>query len=94
MELSSLAWLTTQCVLCRKPTDLSWEGEEPNAVAAKENPLVTVEESTPLPQAETMVPGAEATSPVATIVEGTYSSTMSFASGNRSPRVLMLLFLQ
>jgi hypothetical protein len=89
MELSSRAWLTTQCILCSKSTDLSWEGEEPETVAAEENPPATVEESAPLPQAETMTPGAEATPLEATIVEGMYSSTTSFASGNRSPRVLM-----
>jgi hypothetical protein len=70
MELSSRAWLTTLCVLCRKSTDLSWEGDEPSAAAAEENPTLAVEESTPLPQAETVVPGAEATPPEATLVEG------------------------
>jgi hypothetical protein len=57
--------------MCRKSTDLSWEGEEPNAAAAEENPSVAVEESASLPQAETVVQGAEATTPEATIVEGT-----------------------
>jgi hypothetical protein len=89
MELSSLAWLTTQCVLHRKSIDLCWEGEEPDAAATEEDPPTAVEESTPLPQAETMASGAEATPPEATIVEGMYSSTTPFASGNRSPRVLM-----
>jgi hypothetical protein len=70
MELSSRAWLTTLCVLCRKSTDLSWEGDEPSAAAAEENPTLAVEESTPLPQAETVAPGAEATPPEATLVEG------------------------
>jgi hypothetical protein len=70
MELSTRAWLTTLCVLCRKSTDLSWEGDEPSAAAAEENPTLAVEESTPLPQAETVVPGAEATPPEATLVEG------------------------
>jgi hypothetical protein len=85
MELSSLSWLTTQCLLCRKSTDLSWEGEDPDAGTAEENPSTAVEESTPLPQAKTMAPGAEAAPPEATIVEGMYSLTTSFASGNHSP---------
>jgi hypothetical protein len=70
MELSSRAWLTTLCVLCRKSTDLSWEGDEPSAAAAEENPTLAVEESTPLPQAETVVLGAEATSSEVTVVDG------------------------
>jgi hypothetical protein len=69
MELSIRAWLTTLCVLCRKSTDLSWEGDEPSAAAAEENPTLVVEESTPLPRAETVAPGAEATPPEATLVE-------------------------
>jgi hypothetical protein len=88
MELSSLAWLTTQCELHRKSTDLSWEGEEPDAAATEEDPPVAVEESTPLPQAENMASGVEATPPEATIMDGMYNSTTPFASGNRSPRVL------
>jgi hypothetical protein len=70
MELSSCAWLTTPCVLYRKLIDLFWEGDEPNAAVAKENPILAVKESAPLPQAETVVPGAEATPPEATHVEG------------------------
>jgi hypothetical protein len=63
--------LTTNFILCRKSTDLSWEGEEPNTVATKENPSPGVEESASLPQGETVVPGAEVTPLEATIVEGT-----------------------
>jgi hypothetical protein len=70
MELSSCAWLTTLCVLCRKSTDLSWEGDEPSAATAEETPMLAVEESTPLPQAETVAQGAEATPLEATVVEG------------------------
>jgi hypothetical protein len=70
MEWSSRAWLTPLCVLCRKSTDLSWEGDEPSAAADEENPMLAVEESAPLPQAETVAPGAEATPPEATVVEG------------------------
>jgi hypothetical protein len=50
---------------------MSWEGEEPNTTAAKENPSPVVEKSTLLPQAETVTPGAEATPLESTIVEGT-----------------------
>jgi hypothetical protein len=57
MELSSCAWLTTPCVLCRKLIDLSWEGDEPSVAAAEENPMLAVEESAPLPQAVTTAPG-------------------------------------
>jgi hypothetical protein len=49
MELSTRAWLTTLCVLCRKWIDLSWEGDEPSAAAAGEDPMLAVEESTTLP---------------------------------------------
>jgi hypothetical protein len=63
--------LTTNFILCRKSTDLSWEGEEPNTVATKENLSPGVEESASLPQGETVVPGAEVTPLEATIVEGT-----------------------
>jgi hypothetical protein len=69
--LDILAWLTTKFAFCRKSTDLSWEGEEPNIAAAKEDPSPVVQESAPLPQAETVVPGAEATPPEVTVVEGT-----------------------
>jgi hypothetical protein len=62
--------LTTNLVLCRKSTDFSWEGDEPSTAAAKENPTLTVEESAPLPQDETVAPGAEATLSGATVVEG------------------------
>jgi hypothetical protein len=72
----------------RKSTDLSWEGEELDTAAAEENPPATVEESAPLAQAETIAQGAVAMPPEGTVVEGMYSSTTSFASGSRSPRVL------
>jgi hypothetical protein len=55
--------------------------------ANEEDPSAAAEESTPLPQAETVAPGAEATPPEASIVEGMYISTTSFASGSsRSPQ--------
>jgi hypothetical protein len=43
--------MITEFVLCRKSTDLSWEGEEPSATVAEKNPSSAVEESTSLPQA-------------------------------------------
>jgi hypothetical protein len=52
--------LTTNFVLCRKSTDLSREGDEPNTVVAEEVSALTAEESAPLPQAETVTPVAEA----------------------------------
>jgi hypothetical protein len=71
MELSSRAWLTTLYVLCRKSTDLSWEGEEPSTAATEENPSPAVGESASLSQGETLAPGVEVTPPEATIVVGT-----------------------
>jgi hypothetical protein len=38
--------------------------------AAEENPTLAVKESAPLPQDETMAPGAEDTLPEASVVEG------------------------
>jgi hypothetical protein len=43
--VGNLAWLITNFVLCQKSTDLFWEGEEPDAAVAKENPSAAVEES-------------------------------------------------
>jgi hypothetical protein len=37
MLVGNLAWLITKVVLCRKSTDLSWEGEEPSAAAGEED---------------------------------------------------------
>jgi hypothetical protein len=56
--------------------------------AAEENPLAVVEESTSLLHAETVTQGAEATLLEASGVEGMYTSTTLFSSGNHSPRVL------
>jgi hypothetical protein len=61
-------------VLCRKSTDLSWEGDEPNAVVAEEDSTPATEESSPLPQAETVAPATEATLSEASIVEGEYTA--------------------
>jgi hypothetical protein len=62
--------LTTNFVLCRKLTDLSWEGDEPSTAATEEIPTPAAEESTPLPQVETVALVAEATLPEASVVEG------------------------
>jgi hypothetical protein len=55
--------------MCRKSTDLSWEGDEPGTTASEENLTLAVEESAPLPQVETVAPGAEAALLEATVVE-------------------------
>jgi hypothetical protein len=48
--------------------------------------LPAVQESTLLPQAETVVPGAEATLPEATVVEGMQTAVMpSTPCSSRSP---------
>jgi hypothetical protein len=79
--------LTTDYVLCRKLTDLSWEGEEPSTAAAEESSTPAAEESAPLPQAETVAPDAEAALPEASIVEGEYTAEMQpSSSSSRSPR--------
>jgi hypothetical protein len=62
--------LTTDVVLCRKSTDLSWEGDEPSTAAAEEVSAPTAEESALLPQAETVAPVVEATLSEASVVEG------------------------
>jgi hypothetical protein len=58
-------------VLCRKSTDLSWEGEEPSAVASEEDRSAGVEESAPLLQMETIAQAMEVTPQEDTVVEGT-----------------------
>jgi hypothetical protein len=40
-------------VLCRKSTDLSWDGEEPSAANGEAGRSAGIEEFAPLPQAET-----------------------------------------
>jgi hypothetical protein len=82
--VGSRTWLTTNCILCRKSTDLSWEGDEPSAVVAEEGSTPAAEGSTPLPQAETEAPAMEATPPEASIVEGEY--TAQTQSSSRSSR--------
>jgi hypothetical protein len=68
-----LDWQST-CVLYRKSTDLSWEGDEPAAAVAEEEAAPPTEESAPAPQAEPKVPAIEATLPEASVVEGEYSA--------------------
>jgi hypothetical protein len=62
------------CVLYRKSTDLSWEGDEPSAAVAEEEAAPPAEESAPAPQAEPEAPAAEATLPKASVIEGEYSA--------------------
>jgi hypothetical protein len=79
--------LTTEYVLCRKSTDLSWEGDEPSTTAAEEAFTPAAEESAPLPQAKTVAPAAEAALPEANIVEGEYAAeTQPSSSSCRSLR--------
>jgi hypothetical protein len=74
MWFGSRTWLTTSCVLCRKFTDLTWDGDEPSAAVAEEESAPTAEESAPAPQAESEAPTMEATLPKASIVEGEYTA--------------------
>jgi hypothetical protein len=86
MYIGSRTWLTTDCVLCRKSTDLSWEGDEPSAAVAEEDSAPATEESAPLPQAETVASAVESTLPEASIVEGKYTAQMQpSSSSSRSP---------
>jgi hypothetical protein len=66
---------------------LSWEGDEPSTAAGEENPVLAVEESSPLPQDETVTPVAEATLPEASVVEGGCTAVMQPSSNSsRSPQ--------
>jgi hypothetical protein len=86
--------LTSDYVLCRKSTDLSWEGDEPSATADEEAFAPAAEESAPLPQGETVAPAAEAALPEASIVEGEYTAEMQpSSSSSRSPRETDLVYL-
>jgi hypothetical protein len=78
--------LTTDLVLCRKSTDLSWDRDEPSTVAAEEISAPAVEESAPHPQVETVTPVAETTLPEASVVEGEYAAVMRPpSSSSQSP---------
>jgi hypothetical protein len=59
-------------MLCRKSTDLSWEGDEPAAEVAGEETAPPPEESAPAPQEEFEAPATEATLPEARVTEGEY----------------------
>jgi hypothetical protein len=63
-------------VLCKKSTDLSWEGDEPSTAVADEEAAPPTEESTPTPQAESETPAAGATLPEASVVECKYSAEL------------------
>jgi hypothetical protein len=79
--------LTTNYVLCRKSTDLSWEGDGPNTAVAEEASAPAAEESAPLPQDETVAPAAEATLPEANMVEGEYAAeAQPSSSSSHNPR--------
>jgi hypothetical protein len=79
--------MTTDLVLCRKSTDLSWDGDEPSTAAAEEISMPATEESAPLPQAETAASVTEATLPEASVVEGEYTAVMQpSSSSSQSPR--------
>jgi hypothetical protein len=58
----------------RKPTYLSWEGDESSTAVAEEEVAPPAEESTPSPQAESEAPAAGAALPEASMVEGEYSA--------------------
>jgi hypothetical protein len=72
--------LTTNFVLCRKSTDLNWEGDDPSTAAAEEVSAPAAKESAPLSQAETVTPVVEATLPEASVVEGEYTAVMQPSS--------------
>jgi hypothetical protein len=59
--------------VCRKSTDLSWEGDEPSTSVAEEA-APPAEDSTPASQAEPEALATEATLPEASVVEGKYSA--------------------
>jgi hypothetical protein len=61
-------------VLCRKSTDLSWEGDEPSTAVADEEAAPLAEVSAPAPQAESEALAAGAILPEASVVEGKYSA--------------------
>jgi hypothetical protein len=55
-------------VLCRKATDLSWDGDETSTTTGEEDQSTGSQVPTPLPQTEV---AAESTLQEATMVEGT-----------------------
>jgi hypothetical protein len=86
MWFGSRTGLTTSCVLCRKSTDLTWDGDEPAAAVAEEEPMPAAKESAPAPQAESEAPAVEAALPEASIVEGEYTAQEQVASRSSRSR--------
>jgi hypothetical protein len=82
MWFGSRSWSTTSCVLCRKSTDLTWDGDEPSAAVAEEESVPAAKESAPTPQAESEAPAVEATLSEASIVEGEYTARTQLSSGS------------
>jgi hypothetical protein len=74
-------------VLCRKSTNLSWDGEEPSAEAGEDSLLTKVEESAPLPQAEAVAQATKTTPQEATMVEGTWTVLVLAAQHSTCRRV-------
>jgi hypothetical protein len=66
--------LTTSCVLCRKSTDLTWDGDKPSVAVEEEESAPAAKESAPAPQAESEAPAVEVALPEASIVEGEYTA--------------------
>jgi hypothetical protein len=80
MWFGSRTWLTTSCVLYRKSTDLTWDGDEPSSAVAEEESAPAPEEFAPAPQAESEAPAVEATLPEASSVEGEYTALAQVSS--------------
>jgi hypothetical protein len=80
-------------VLCRKSTDLSWEGDKPSAVVAEEEVAPPTEESAPAPQAESGAPAAEAMLPEASVVEGEYPAEAVVPLKSSRSRQMTLMHL-
>jgi hypothetical protein len=59
--------------VCRKSTDLSWDGDDTSTPAGGDDGPLEVREPTPLPQTEVAV---EATLEEATLVEGMYTAQL------------------
>jgi hypothetical protein len=78
--------MTTNCVLCRKSTDLTWDGDEPSAAVAEEESAPAAEESALAPQAEFEAPAVEAALPEASIIEGEYTARVQVSSRSSRSR--------
>jgi hypothetical protein len=87
MWFGSLTWLTTSCVLCRKSTDLTWDGDEPSAAVAEEESAPAAKESAPAPRAESKAPAVEATLREACVVEGEYTARTQLYSRSSCNRL-------